>query len=337
MDDITDPPTSSMGLPIIGNTPLPSTLNNAQQGPTQQSLPQHSIDDVSLDSDMMKEIVTSLIGELTKCSTIGALTRLVPVPAQPDSRNIFEEVFTACQKRGAAENLLMLWQNKLASSAFGEVSALNSLKAPTVQVCKEALGPNDNGLSAMNLNTVLQNAKEQALRQMIAIKQKELTNLVTFTSRAAVELRLAACWNTAATSAFLTPEHRAILSHPEIGKRFARSATAIGDSAYLNVSNQRQRREETRQEASRGATNVNTGPGVQSVQALIDQTLARREQSRRDKRNNPSGKGKRRAGPSNKQNQKKEKKTGGVRKTRKRKDKKRKNGSPTGQGQQGRH
>lgn len=335
MDDL-DANMTDTQLPPLASTPLPSAPSGAQREAiaTQQSLPLHSIDDVSLDSEMLKEIVTTLIGELTKCSTIGALTKLVPVPAQPDSRNIFDEVFTACQKRGSAENLLMLWQNKLASSAFDEVPALNSLKAPTVQVCKEALGPNDDGLSAMNLATVLLNAKEQSLRQMIAIKQKELTNLVAFTSRATVETRLAACWDTAGTSSFLTPEHRAILTHPEIRKRFARTATAIGDSAYLNVSNQRQRREETRHEAQRGAANVNIGNGPQNVQALIEQTLARREQSRRDKkRSKPSGKGKGRAGPAKKsQNQKKEKKTGGVRKNRPQ----RKGGNPTGQRQQGR-
>lgn len=300
---------------------LPST-ESAQQlsvpNAGQPSLQSGSTDptDASLDEDLVKDIATALVGDITKCSTIGALVKLVPVPAQPGSRTIFDDVFTACQKKGAAENLLKLWRNKLASSALSEVSALNSLKAPVIQICKEAQGPDDDGLSGMNMDDVVKDAKTAALRQMIAMKEKEFTNLVLFTSRATVERKVASCWALAGNSPHLTPEHRALLAFDEIRKRFARAAAAIGDSAYLKVSNNRQRQEETRQEAAGQATDLTGEKGQRDMQALIDQTLARREQSRRDKnknKRNRSGKGKRGAGPSGNQNQKKEKKAGGAR------------------------
>lgn len=278
--------------------------------------------EATLNEEVMKRVFASLIEDISKCSTVGGLARLVPVPAQPGSKTIFEDVFTACQKKGSAEILLKEWRKKLADSAFDKVSMLNSIKAPVVQVCKEAQGPGDGGLSGMNFSSVIKDAKMAALQQMIAIKEKEFNNLVAFSSRMVVERKLAACWEEVVQGPHLTPEHRVILQHEEVVKRMAHTAAAIGASAYLKVANQRQRQQDTSKEAKSSATDLPSGAGQKSMMSLIEEAFNRREQSRRDKnkaKKSRSGNGKRGAGPPRKQNQKKEKKTGGVKPIRERK------------------
>lgn len=296
-----NPPPTNSGNP---QDSLPPSFNDA---PTQQSL-----EGIPVVLDQLKK---TLVEEISKCSTIAGLVKLVPVPAQPTSKDIFEEVFTACQKKGAAEILLRQWQRHLADSAFDKVSALNAIKAPSVQVCKEALkGTSDAALAGMNFEKVVLDAKTAALTQMIAIKNKEFTNLVTFTSRRVVDTRLAGCWNDISARTQLIPEHLAILSDPDIGRRMSAMATAIGESAYLRITNQKQKAQESKDEAKKNSTDPKSDKGQKNMMALINEVFNRREQSRRDKTSNKrksSGNGKRGAGPSKNQNQKKTgKKTG---------------------------
>lgn len=122
-------------------------------------------------------VVQDCILGISHCNSIGELLRFLPVPVQPCSRDILENVFQASQKLGAAESLVGFWKDQLRSSNYTAVAQLNSLRAPIVQVSKEALGPNDGGLSAMNLDTILAEAKRNALTQMILIKEREIANL----------------------------------------------------------------------------------------------------------------------------------------------------------------
>lgn len=277
-------------------------------------------DPVGLD-DVIDKISEDLTRDINKCNTVGSLVRLVPVPAQPNAKVILEDVFTACQKKGSAELLLKQWRNKLASSAYGDVSNLNSLRAPVVQVCKEAQGPDDGGLSSMDFTSVILDAKKAALTRMISIKELEYSNLVSFTSRLTVERKLFACWASAMEGPHLTPEHQGILRDEQILKRFAQVISSIGDSAYLKVTNNRQRQEDMRKEAVKNSTNLPSGDGQRDMMSLVNEALSRREQSRRDKNKTRKGKskpgnGNGGAGPSKKQNQPKGKKTVGVRKAR---------------------
>lgn len=283
--------------------------------------------------DTIDGIKEELTREIAKCSSVGSLVRLVPVPAQPDAKVIFEDVFTACQKKGSAELLLKQWRSKLASSAYHEVSNLNSLRAPVVQVCKEAQGPDDGGLSVMDFTSVILDAKKAALTRMISIKELEYSNLVNFTSRLTVERKLFACWARAMGGPHLTPEHQGILKDEQILKRFAQVISSIGDSAYLKVTNNRQRQEDMRKEALKNSTVLPSEDGQRDMMSLVNEALKRREQSRRDKNKagkakSKAGNGKGGAGPSKKQNQKKGKVTGGVRKARG------KNGPPSRKKQQ---
>lgn len=283
--------------------------------------------------ETIERITEDLTREIAKCSSVGSLVRLVPVPAQPNAKVIFEDVFTACQKKGSAELLLKQWRNKLACSAYEEVSNLNSIKAPVVQVCKEAQGPDDGGLSAMDFTSVILDAKKAALTRMISIKELEYSNLVSFTSRLAVERKLFACWASALEGPHLTPEHQGILRDEQILKRFAQVISSIGDSAYLKVTNNRQKQEDMRKEALKNSTILPSGDGQRDMISLVNEALKRREQSRRDKNKAKKGKskpgnGKGGAGPSSNQNQKKGKKTVVVRKARGR------NGPPSRQKQQ---
>lgn len=243
----------------------------------------------------------------TRCNTIGELAKLVPVPVQPSSRDILDGVYQASQKRGTADNQLRLWKDKLRSSDFAGVAQLNSLKAPVVQVSKEAIGPDDGGLGSMNLDPILLEAKRNALTHMILIKETEVRNLTSFVQSANIAGRLKAVWDNALatqTSA-ITPEHACLLRDNEAIRRVAQVAAAIGESSYDRVRLAKEKRATAKKDADVNMTDV-SGQNKKQLAALVEEALKRREQSRKDR--TLSGKGKGRKGPSTNKTRQQQKK-----------------------------
>lgn len=260
-----------------------------------------------------------------QCNTIGELVRVIPVPAQPSSKNVLDGVYQACQKQGAAVALLQLWRDVLRANTlreFEKVAQLNSIRAPVVQVCKEALlGPEDGGLSSLNFDDTVKAAKRSALQKMIEIKALEVQNLQGYVQPNAVSRRLQVAWEEvfANNAASLTPEHADLLSENAVIERVARVATSIGESSYKRVKLAKEKRVEVRKDADVEMTDASGAKGKKHLAAVVEEVLKRREQSRKDRA--LSGKGRRRSGVSknktSNQKQTKKKNRGQPRKSKK--------------------
>ena len=250
------------------------------------------------------------------CNTIGELVRLIPVPAQPISKNVLDGVYQASQKLGAAEVLLSTWQDVLRSNdtrELNKVAQLNSIRAPTVQTCKEALlGPNDGGLGSMNFDSTVKAMKLSALQHMIAIKGQEVENLRTHVQPNAVCVRLREAWDdvVAQNAASLTPEHAGLLNDGPVLERVARVAVSIGDASYKRAKLAKKERVVMRKDADVDMTDVSGRKGQKQLATVIEEALKRREQSQRDRKRSGKGKGslgvsKKKKTPNQKQTKKK--------------------------------
>ncbi|GKV53541.1 hypothetical protein SLEP1_g60062, partial [Rubroshorea leprosula] len=202
-----------------------------------------------------------LLLKLASCSSIGEVLRLLPVPVQPVSRDILDGVYQASLKLGGAEALLVLWKDHLRSGRFDEIVQLNSLKAPSVQVCKEALGPDDGGLSALNLDGALRVAKESALKAMITIKELEVANLQSFVQPANIQSRLVPAWSAvvAQNAATITTEHSVVLGNEDVQRKVCQVAASIGESSSQRARLAKEKRVEMRKEADVDMTDGSVG------------------------------------------------------------------------------
>lgn len=239
--------------------------------------------------------------KLSACTTIGEALKLLPVPVQPVSRDVLDGVYQASLKLGGAEALLLFWKDRLRSGVFDGVSQLNSLRAPVVQVCKEATGPDDGGLSAMNLDATLHKAKEAALTAMVAIKEQEVANLRSFVQPHHIRIRLQPLWEGVVTqhAATITTEHQSLLAHEGVVRKVCQVAASIGESASQRARISKEKRTVVRREADVDMTDVSSGSSKKQLASVVEEVLKRREQSRRDRAQ--SGKGKRSSGISKKQ------------------------------------
>lgn len=242
---------------------------------------------------MNSEVMKDYFLNLTRCNTIGDLVRLIPVPVQPASKDILDSVYIASMKLGGAEALQKLWKDKLRSNDLQGVAQLNSMKAPTVQVAKEAIGTDDGGLSSMNLDTVLHEAKKNALTQMILIKDQEVTNLRNFVHVLHIGRRLRSAWDhvLALQASAITDEHSALLREDEFTGRVAQVAASIGESSYQRSHLSRQKRLMAKQEADISMTDASEGQSQKQLMTLVEEALKRKEQSRRDRTRSGKGKG----------------------------------------------
>lgn len=300
----------------IPRTPVPvaqsssRTLTNGASPRTQSS-------QGGVQATLTAAYLQDYILKISSCNTIGELLRIIPVPVQPVSRDILDGVYQASQKLGTAEALLLFWRDRLRSERFADVSQLNSIKAPVVQVCKEAIGPGDGGLSTMTLDDALRDAKKGALNQMINIKQLEVSNLRTFVQSNNIVNRLRPAWDNvlAQQVSMITAEHAAIIAENDVIRKVAQIAASISESSSQRAKFAKEKRATTKKDADINMTDV-SGPGSQKqLVTLVEEALKRREQSRRDRAQ--TGKGKGRTGTPKKQKiQKKEmKKKGAPRKS----------------------
>lgn len=241
--------------------------------------------------------------KVSQCNTIGELVRLIPVPVQPVSRDIIDGVYQASQKLGGAEALLAFWKDKLQSSDFAAVSQLNSLRAPTVQISKEAIGDNDGGLGSMTLDTVLHEAKRNALTHMILIKGKEVQNLQNFVHPRRIGSRLHEAWAEFVQqhAGSLTGEHSTLLLSDDFVLRVSQVTGSIGESSYQRARIAKDKRSWAKKEADINMTDVSGVENQKQLMTLVEEALRRRGQSQRDRAT--SGKGKRSSAISKKKTQ----------------------------------
>jgi hypothetical protein len=222
-------------------------------------------------------------------------------------------VYQAFQKLGAAEALHLFWTDQLRSNTFDEkyrgVSHLNSIKAPVVQVCKEALEGDDGSLSSLNdFTTVLKGIKRTALEKMIAIKAREVENLQNFVQSHAIAERLRLAWKQVVTkqTGHITPEHAQLLGSGDAIQRVARVAASIGESSYQRTRLAKQKkRVEPKKNADVEMTDVSSTEGKKHLATLVKEQFQRELQSRQDRAR--SGKGKRSSGISKKKKTQKKK------------------------------
>lgn len=279
------PPSRSGTRPTASGSSRPHTQQPVSQATTSSDgMTQGTFNDA-----VFKEYVLGI----SRCNTIGELVRLIPVPVQPASRDILDGVYQASQKLGSAEALHLLWQDKLRSSDFAAVSQLNSMRAPVVQVSKEALGTNDNGLGSMNLDTVLHDAKKSALIHMIRIKGQEVSNLRDFVQIKNIGTRLRDAWNTVLElqAGAMTAEHGSLILSDDFVGRIAQLAASIGESSYQRARISKQKRSSAKKEADITMTDVSSTESKRQMISLVEEALKRKEQSQRDRTRSGKGKG----------------------------------------------
>lgn len=274
------------------SNPLPSRGNTQ---PSQAS----STESVSFQRTSTAEVIRNAVVGISKCQTIGALLKEIPVPAQNFTKAFFDQVYKSFQKRGAAFSIVQQWKDALTHDSFANVPALNSLKAPIVQTCIEARNE-DASIEQMTFDTVLLECKRTALRRMLEIKTKETEALEKFTETEHLSNELTAAWQKI-TRNELNSDHYAFLESKEIRDRVVKTLYSICENAFERTFEAKKKRQKQKLDADIEMTDV-SGTNQKQVMSLIEEALKRKEQSRRDKA--LSGKGNRRAGPPKKQNQK---------------------------------
>jgi hypothetical protein len=269
----------------------------------------------AVQQDLNSTVVKDFVGRVAKAASLGELLRCVPAPAQATTKPVLEEVLASFIKQSGVLTLVREWKDKLNKLEFSSISALNSIRPPVVQICKEAKKHDNGELSALNLSEVIADAKDAALVKMIAIKEKEAVVLGGVCSLNAIVTALKTVWAEVAATPFCTPETLSILIQNDSASRVAQAISAIGKNAVLRVHFSKTKQTEARQAADQEMTDVTTEVGQKKLQTLIGEALKRREQAQRDKKR--SGKDERRAGPPKKKNQEKRKVPNAVRKNKK--------------------
>jgi len=284
---------------------VPDSQHASRQGASQTSAAPSQAEQEA-QNKLTERVLVDLLSKIPTCNTLGELVRALPVPAQPSAKGILDRVYGAAHRLGAAEVLLQTWRDVLRTSDWEKVAQLNSIRIPNLQVCKEALGPEDDGLSSMNLDDWLRESKKSALTRMIEIKNKEVTNLRQVIQPRAIASDLTTAWSEAVTreASLITAEAQAVMTMPMLAQKVAQSAAAIGVSSYEKAKKVKENRISTKKSARIGAQELNDtpmggtgdGPTQNQLRALVGEAVKRQMQSQKDR--GLAGKGKRRTAPS---------------------------------------
>lgn len=275
---------------------IPRASHHTPSSSNSSTVPSTQTREDALQSEINYRVKGEFVVTLTKCNGMGDLLRMIPVPAQPLSKDILDKVLNASHKLGAAEKLLALWKDRLRFSKFEEVPQLNSIKPPTLQISKDAMGPDDGGLSSMTLDSVIFEAKKNTLTQMILIKTKEVENLRDFIQSNHVAERLNLAWGQVLTTEtnLISPENHAILSDSGVIGKVAQTVAAIGVSSYQKARLAKEKRTVVKKDADTEMTDADNPKSQKQLMVLVREAIKREGQSRRDR--TLSGKGKRRNG-----------------------------------------
>ncbi|KAB8336637.1 hypothetical protein FH972_020948 [Carpinus fangiana] len=276
-------------------TPIP----NRSARPTQDSmdgiqstLPSSASTETANEQDSInKALAQDVFIRLNRATSIPELVKCIPASVQPQTKDMLDKIISAFQKLGVATDLKKSWDDKLLTQSYNEVTALNAIKPPVVQLSAEAKKA-DGELEKITFNSVIVEAKKAALTQMIYIKQKEIDALHTFCKSTNVISSLTAIWKADFEKSLASPEVLAILTDRDIIQRVVTLGISFGEGMLQRVLIQRQKRKEAKTEADTQMTDVGSVEQQKSLMALVNQQLARRDQSKRDKK--LSGKGKRR-------------------------------------------
>lgn len=277
-----------------GNAPVAST----QTQPSQFEIPGGSGPQASSNGEdggfLITAVAQDFVVKVSHCNTIGELLRVVPVPAQSRSKDILSNVYQASQKLGAAEALLGTWRDRLLQpNDWKNFAQLNSLKAPTVQICKEAIAHDSAGLSSLNLDNTLYEAKRAALSRMIDIKAKEVEVLRDLVQSSNITQRLMDAWREVLEqqAGSITAEHAAIIGADDAVRRVAQVAASIGESSSHIAKLSRSKRQVMKKDADISMTDAGDKESQKQLMTLVEEALKRKEQSRRDRTQAGKGKG----------------------------------------------
>jgi hypothetical protein len=280
-----------------GPRPQPMDIEDPTPFPTQTTI---TASQQAFQQDVNAKVLSDLIARMSRCNSFGELLKTVPAPAQETTKHILEKVIDSFTRQGACETLKASWQDFLNKREYERVPELNSLKAPSVQISKIAKEVDEVAINALNFDNIMQDVRNAALVQMIGIKQQEIINLKKLCDENSVRTTLMRAWSPIATSAGITPEHATILTHKGCAERLVQMAISIGQNSLTRSATIKQKKLEKRAEADVDMTDIQGNP--KNFEAMFNRMFEKKQQSERDRRN--SGKGKGRAGPPRKQNQK---------------------------------
>jgi hypothetical protein len=277
-----------------GSAPVASTPTQ----PSQFEIPGGSGPSASSNGEeggaFIAAVAQDFVVKVSHCNTIGELLRVIPVPAQSRSKDILNNVYQASQKLGAAEALLGTWRDRLLyPNDWKNFAQLNSLKAPTVQICKEAIAHDSAGLSSLNLDNTLYEAKRAALSRMIDIKAKEVETLRDLVQSSNITQRLMDAWREVLEqqAGAIIAEHAAIIGADDAIRRVAQVAASIGESSSHIAKLSRSKRQGMKKDADISMTDAGDKESQKQLMVLVEEALKRKEQSRRDRTQSGKGKG----------------------------------------------
>ena len=244
--------------------------------------------------EVNKKILGDLLSRMSRCHNLPELLRTIPAPAQEKTKIVLEKVTEAFTRIGVCEITLNTWQDALNKGEYKDITELNSLKAPSVQLSKLAKEADEPALNALNFDLTITNAKRAALVQMIAIKNKEIENLGSFCNEEEICEKIDDIWKEVHQKSGVTPEHLTILSDHGCVERLVQMAISIGHNSLARSANNKKKKQEKKTEAEVDKTDIPTN--AKSFAALFHEMRKRERQSEKDKRINAK-KGSGRAGP----------------------------------------
>lgn len=293
-------------------TQLP-TLSQAGV-PSQRSLPsQMQEQDVEMDdseTEFLQELAQSFMKDFmqraSRSQTLNELLRTIPAPAHDRTKSILDKVMESFSRQGACKTLRDQWKDALSRGEYKDISELNCVKAPSVQVSRLANETDAEALSKLSFNDFVRTTKKAALEHMILIKEQEIANLRMLCDLEIVTGKIFKEWKLQLKSPGVTPEQLTVLESKECASRVANAALSIGTNMLSRAAILKQKKREKEQEA-RAKREPPVG-GDKNLTALVNEAVKRKFQSNADKQKNGkkgSGKGPGRAGPPNQKNQNK--------------------------------
>lgn len=300
-----------------------SSQRSATLGTSQPTQASNSTRTEENQEQLNNHVAVDFVTRLSRCQTIGEVVRLVPAPAQEKTKEILDRVYESFIRRSNANSVMIRWKDALNKQEYEAIPELNSLKKPVVQLSKLAETVDKGAFSPYTFATAINTAKKLALEEMIRIKNQEIKNLDSLCEESDIQAKVKTVWMNVSSEEGILPEHMNLLLEDGPSSRMVQAAISIGRNAVTRSIIIKQKRNESKANAEVEMTDVLQNK--EQIEGLVMEMIKRREQSKRDK--TLSGKGKGRAGPPSKKNQKKE--SAKVQKKKPRSRKPKKQGSST--------
>lgn len=250
--------------------------------------------------------IKSFLERINKSHSVGEMIRAVPAPAFDRSRVVLEKTFQAFGKVGSINLQLAEWKDCLRTETFKNIQELNCIKFPSIQTSQLALETEKQGrLQNWSFSAAQTLAKKEMLKEMIKAKELEVEVLETLCDHGTVTTALNKVWmdlHLKDNKETILPEHHAILTESTCAERIVSGVISLGLNSLARIQINKEQKKEKKAEADVDMTDAGSSGGKKKIEALIKESLKRHEQSKKDKK--LSGKGKGRAGPPKKQNQK---------------------------------